>query len=520
MKNLALKSKMLLAFAGCIALMLVLGAGSIWAAGKLSRHTTEVSAHWLPAVQAAKNMQLAFYEMHMQRMNFILASDDDQSTAIEKRFGEVAADLKKQRDLFGTFSDDTAGLAAFDALVVKYAEGHASVANLVKQGNNSAATVKLKDDLAPTFKALHAQLSAWVNASVAGSQAEAEAAATTGRNAERFMAGGLALTVLLATGVSLLITRNVMRQLGGDPSYAFRVVTEIVGGNLAFKVKTAPGDNSSLLYALKGMASSLAVMVTNVNDCAMNIRGATREVASGNLDFSNRTEHQSSKLQATASSMAKLDQTVRQAADSVRQADTLALGASSVASEGGEVVSAVVTTMKEINTSSKKIADITGVIDSIAFQTNILALNAAVEAARAGEQGRGFAVVASEVRSLAQRCAGAAKEIKTLISASVERVEQGTNLVDRAGAKMGDVVSAIQRVNDVMGHIKSSSDQQSAEVSRIGLAVVDMDQTTQQNAALVEQCAASAESLDSQVEKLLGAVSAFRLPEGGLALAA
>ena len=328
------------------------------------------------------------------------------------------------------------------------------------------------------------------------------------------MAAGLVVAVVLAAVVCLLITRNVMRQLGGDPSYAFRVVTEIVGGNLAFKVKTEPSDTSSLLFALKGMASSLAMMVTNVNDCAMSIRNATREVATGNLDFSNRTEHQSSELQATSSSMAKLDETVRHAADSVRQADTLALGASSVASEGGEVVGEFVNTMREINNSSKKIADITGVIDSIAFQTNILALNAAVEAARAGEQGRGFAVVAAEVRSLAQRCAGAAKEIKALISASVERVEQGTDLVDRAGAKMVDVVSAIRLVNDMMGSIKASSEQQSTEVSRIGQAVVDMDQTTQQNAALVEQCAASAESLDTQVTKLLAAVSAFRLPEG------
>jgi methyl-accepting chemotaxis protein len=514
--NIALKSKMLLAFGACIALMLVLGAGSIWSAGKLSRHTTEVSAHWLPAVQAAKNMQLAFYEMHMQRMNFISATDDDQSTAIEKRFSEAAADLKVQRDLFGSFSKDAEGLAAFDALVAKYAEGHKSVANLVKMGNNSAAMSKLKDDVGPVFKALNTQLATWANTSVAGSQDEAAAAAATSRNVGWLMGAGLVVAVLLAGVVCWLITRNVMRQLGGDPSYAFRVVTEIVGGNLAFKVKTEPGDTSSLLYALKGMASSLAMMVTNVNDCAMSIRNATREVASGNLDFSNRTERQSSELQATSSSMAKLDATVRHAADSVRQADTLALGASSVASEGGEVVGEVVNTMKEINNSSKKIADITGVIDSIAFQTNILALNAAVEAARAGEQGRGFAVVAAEVRSLAQRCASAAKEIKALIGASVERVEQGTDLVDRAGAKMVDVVSAIRRVNDMMGSIKASSEQQSTEVSRIGQAVVDMDQTTQQNAALVEQCAASAESLDTQVTKLLAAVSAFRLPEGEL----
>lgn len=511
--NLKLKSKMLLAFGVCIALTLVLGVGSIWVAEKLSRHTNAVSAHWLPAVKTAKNMQLALYEMHMQRMNFILASDDEQAAAIEKRFGEVATDLKAQRDLFATQSDDAAGLAAFDALLIKYAEGHKTVANLVTMGNSSAATSKLKDDMAPTFKALHTQLSDWVATSVAGSQAEADSAAATSSNTRRLMVGGLVIAMALAAGVSMVLTRNVMRQLGGEPAYAFKVVTEIVSGNLAFEVCTEPGDKSSLLYALKGMSASLASMVTKVQECAVSIGGATKEVASGNLDFSNRTEYQASELQATASSMAKLDQTVSQAADSVRQADALALGASSEASEGGKAVSEVVRTMREINSSSKKIADITGVIDGIAFQTNILALNAAVEAARAGEQGRGFAVVASEVRSLAQRCAGAAKEIKALIGASVDRVEHGTDLVDRAGAKMSDVVSAIQRVNDVMGNIKSSSDQQSAEVSRIGKSIVEIDQTTQQNAALVEQCAAAAESLDCQVQMLLNAVSAFKLPE-------
>ena len=266
--------------------------------------------------------------------------------------------------------------------------------------------------------------------------------------------------------------------------------------------------------ALKRAFSRMDSALLEVQRSSSSIEIASAEIASGNQDLSQRTEQQASALEETAASMEQLGSTVRQNADNAKQANQLAMGASTVAIKGGEVVGQVVQTMKGINDASKKISDIIGVIDGIAFQTNILALNAAVEAARAGEQGRGFAVVASEVRSLAQRSAEAAKEIKGLISTSVERVEQGTLLVDQAGVTMTEIVTAIKRVTDIMGEISSASTEQSAGVAQVGEAVTQMDQATQQNAALVEQSAAAAESLKSQSQVLVQAVAVFKLAHG------
>jgi len=276
----------------------------------------------------------------------------------------------------------------------------------------------------------------------------------------------------------------------------------------------AKDEFSALLQAMQEMQASLSRIVSTVRGNAEGVATASAQIAQGNQDLSQRTEEQASALEETAASMEQLGSTVKANADNARQANQLAMSASTVAIQGGEVVGQVVTTMKGINDSSKKIADIINVIDGIAFQTNILALNAAVEAARAGEQGRGFAVVASEVRSLAQRSAEAAKEIKGLITASVERVEQGTLLVDRAGSTMTEVVGSIKRVTDIMGEISAASTEQSAGVSQVGEAVSQMDQVTQQNAALVEESAAAAESLKSQAQQLVQAVSVFKLSQG------
>ncbi len=321
---------------------------------------------------------------------------------------------------------------------------------------------------------------------------------------------GLA-AVALGLAVSVVITRGLLRQFGGEPSYAADVVRRIADGDLASEVQVRPGDSTSLLAAMKEMRDRLATMVSAVRGNADSVATASGQIAQGNTDLSSRTEEQASALQQTAASMKQLAETVRQNAASAQQGNELAAAASQVATRGGEVVGEVVDTMKGIHASSREIADIIGVIDGIAFQTNILALNAAVEAARAGEQGRGFAVVAGEVRTLAQRSAEAAKEIKTLIGASVERVEQGNALVDQAGATMREVVESIARVTTLMGDISTASREQSAGVVQVGEAVTQMDQATQQNAALVEQSAAAADSLKSQAQQLVQAMASFRL---------
>jgi methyl-accepting chemotaxis protein len=280
------------------------------------------------------------------------------------------------------------------------------------------------------------------------------------------------------------------------------------------------------MQAMNGVAQGLGKIVREVHRRTDTIASATDEIAAGNVDLSQRTEEQASSLEETASSMEELTGTVKQNAQNAKQANQLAGGASAVAVKGGEVVGQVVQTMFSINESSKKIADIISVIDGIAFQTNILALNAAVEAARAGEQGRGFAVVASEVRTLAQRSAAAAKEIKSLITDSVAKVEDGSKLVDQAGQTMEEIVTAVKRVTDIMAEIAAASQEQSSGIEQVNQAIVQMDQVTQQNAALVEEAAAAADSLREQAQSLTQAVSVFKLsgaeaaeasvrPEGG-----
>jgi methyl-accepting chemotaxis protein len=327
----------------------------------------------------------------------------------------------------------------------------------------------------------------------------------------------LVICINLLGSLVLFASFWVIRQGVLEPvEEAVALARRIAQGDLQGKVIARTKDEVGLLMtALAEMQGNLARMVANVRHSAQSLNSSSAEIAQGNQDLSARTEGQASSLEETAASMEELGSAFKQNSDNARQVSQLAMSASTVAVQGGAVVAQVVDTMKGINEASRKISEIIGVIDGIAFQTNILALNAAVEAARAGEQGRGFAVVASEVRSLAGRSADAAKEIKSLINASVERVAQGTILVDQAGTTMTEVVTSIRRVTDLVGEISSASSEQSASVSQVGEAVAQMDRTTQQNAALVEQMAAAASSLSGQAQGLVQEVASFRIADDG-----
>ena len=512
-------SRLTLAFATVLTLTAVLGAASVTNLSRVNGASEELASKWLPTVGALGAARAAMLEYREFEMKHARAADSSYRAEYEDKLKEAGAAVQAQLDAHAQLpaAEDERRLTA--AAAAKWKEylnfaskvqefGRQDKADDARDLSDGAAKMSADEAIAEIDK-----LTAF---GFEKGKASAADASQVFALSKRVTLGLVVLALVLGVVASVLITRSLKLQLGGEPSVAAAVARAVAQGDLSTEVPVRAGDTTSLMAGLQHMQTSLARVVQQVRSGSERVAGASQEIAQGNADLSSRTEQQASALEQTSASMEELGSTVQQNAHSARQADELATSANSVATRGGEAVTRVVQTMRGINESSRKIADIIGVIDGIAFQTNILALNAAVEAARAGEQGRGFAVVASEVRSLAQRSAAAAKEIRGLIAASVERVEQGTAQVDEAGTTMTEVVTAITRVTSIVREISTASQEQSAGVAQVGEAVSQLDQTTQRNAALVEESAAAAESLRQEAQQLVDVVASFRLKaEGG-----
>ena len=492
----------------CATVLLVLG---LWRMSQLHGNTERIVNERVGSLTSGMEMREAGWGLALSLRKVATPTDATEGERELKRLVVLLEVYAKAEATLQKYSDDPQSKALLAASieqkqaifpVIEKIKGH------VSGGNYFDASALLKSDFIPLHEKWMTSLVALAEYQQKEMKATYEASqANYGMTRMSMVAIGI-LTIAIGAFIAVFITRTIIVPLRG----AADIANTIAGGDLSAKIEASGNDEAGqLVNALKSMQSNLVNTVNHIKHGTDTISVASREIASGNADLSARTESQASSLEETASSMEELTTTVKQNAENARQANQLVVSASDVAKRGGQVVGQVVETMGSIKESSRKIVDIIGVIDGIAFQTNILALNAAVEAARAGEQGRGFAVVAAEVRNLAQRSAGAAKEIKSLISDSVEKVDAGSKLVDQAGKTMDEIVTSVKHVADIMSEITAASQEQSSGIEEVNRAIAQMDEITQQNAALVEQAAAAAESMQEQSVNLAQAVSVFKL---------
>ncbi|QYY25980.1 methyl-accepting chemotaxis protein [Diaphorobacter sp. MNS-0] len=512
LSNLKVGTRLALSFGLVLLITVVIAAVGIWRLQELASVTHQLTSTDNERLRAASTWRQAIDLNWVRTRAAILDADTSHLSSWQSEIAKTSEEASKAQEVVERLVTTDEGRRLL-ADIAKTREAYRGPrAELLKRKAAGESVGELLDSqLKPLADAYLQSIVAMEQRQRALYESTRDNAAKQATLSRAILMVVTAVALLVGAGAAILLSRSVT----GPLQLAVRGAGLIAEGDLTQSIQAHGRDEAAaLLKALGHMQGNLARVVAGVRANAESVASASAEISQGNHDLSGRTESQASALEETAASMEQLGATVRQNADNARQANQLAMNASTVAVQGGEVVD----TMRGINESSRKIADIIGVIDGIAFQTNILALNAAVEAARAGEQGRGFAVVAGEVRALAQRSAEAAKEIKQLITASVERVEQGSQLVDKAGATMTEVVTAIRRVTDIMGEISAASSEQSAGVAQVGEAITQMDQATQQNAALVEEMAAAASSLSGQARELVEAVAVFKLAQNASAL--
>ena len=514
LQDLKLATKLGMAFAAVLLLTAVVGMFSIAKLAQVNATASELSSRWMPAMRVVQDIKAQVARVRTREFQYIISDDPKDMDKYDKVIANDLVDLGRMQADYARLIATPEEKQLYDGFLSmweRYMVEDGKIRAAMRAGDDAAAKALIRGESNKLIVSLRGQIDQLVKLYGDGGISAASHGDATYASARLWIIGLLAGSVALGALGAATITNWLVKRLGGEPDYAARIAGQIAAGQLSVEVLTRPNDRDSLLFAMKSMRDSLADIVGRVRAGTDAIATASGQIAAGNVDLSARTERQASSLEETAASMEELTSTVQQNAASASEANALALSASAVAQKGGAVVSRVVDTMGSINQSSRKIVDIIGVIDGIAFQTNILALNAAVEAARAGEQGRGFAVVASEVRNLAQRSAAAAKEIKELISDSVDQVEAGSKLVEQAGATMEEVVVSVRRVTDIMGEITSAGQEQRAGIEQVNAAIADMDAVTQQNAALVEEATSASHSMQDQAGALAGLVAVFRL---------
>ncbi|MFL9904639.1 methyl-accepting chemotaxis protein [Paraburkholderia fungorum] len=512
-RNMKVVTQLMLGFCVVIVFLAGLGVVALVEVRAENDHVMEFRDSWLPSVRGSLQMLAGLRAIRIGEWGAVAATTPEADRNSDTIIGGALADYARSAAAYEKVMSQPEEKAAFthiQTLIPQYIDFDQKVRALAKERKQTDAIDLLHGPANAVRRSLENDILQIVDVDVAGAAREGQAANRAYSQAIAFVIGFIVVAVSVAIGLALFIARGLAKQLGGEPRDAATLASEIAAGNLRVPVRLKAGDRSSLMFSLGAMKEQLTSIVEGIKQSGESISAAAGEIAQGNTDLSQRTEEQAASLEETASSMEELTATVRHNADNARQATTLASTASAIAQRGGNEVSRVVETMHEISDSSAKVAEIISVIEGIAFQTNILALNAAVEAARAGEQGRGFAVVAAEVRTLAQRSATAAKEIKALIGASVDRVNVGSKLVEEAGSTINEIVRSVQRVTDIVGEISSASEEQSTGIEQVNQAVIQMDQVTQQNAALVEEVSAAAHSMAEQALSLRNAVTVFK----------